>query len=239
MRAIPLVIALLVACAPMAAQQPPGAPPAVVAEGPLISASGRGEARTPPDRATIQISVQTRAPSAQRAASDNARTQQAIFDTLRTMGLAEDQLSTTGYQIFPDQRHERDREPTIVGYVVTNTLRVEVRRIDMVGRVIDAAIAKGANMISSLAFHASNTDAPRQQALAAAVASARADAAAMARAAGGTLGRLVELSARGAEPPIVFAEARLMAERADATPIQPGQQTITAYVTGRWEFVPR
>lgn len=241
MRAISLLLPALLACTSMAAQQPsPGRPVATVAEEGIISAMGRSEAKTPPDRATVEISVQTRASTAAQAAADNARRQQAILDTLRSLGLGNDQLSTTNYQIFPDMRHERDREPRVIGYVVTNTVRAEVRQLDRVGSVLDAAIAKGANMITSLSFYASNTDAPRRQALAAAVASARGDAEAMARAAGGSLGRLLELTTSGAEPPIIMrglmAASREMVQDAP-TPIEPGDQTITARVTGRWEFV--
>mgnify|MGYP006150486027 CR=1 FL=1 len=55
----------------------------------------------------------------------------------------------------------------------------------MVGRIIDTAISKGANMISSLNFYASNTDAARRQAMALAIQRARLDAEAAATAAGG------------------------------------------------------
>ena len=62
------------------------------------------------------------------------------------------------------------------------------------GRVIDAALAKGANEISSLQFFSSKADSARSVALAAAVADAKAQAEVMARAAGGSLGQLLELN---------------------------------------------
>src|SRR5476649_1159893 len=84
--------------------------------------------------------------------------------------------------------------PRVTGYTVTNTVRADVRRLDDVGRIIDAALAKGANEISSLQFYSSKADSVRRAALGAAVTGARADAEALARAAGGTLGALLELS---------------------------------------------
>ena len=89
--------------------------------------------------------------------------------------------------------------PKVTGYTVTNTVRADVRRIDDVGKLIDAALAKGANEISSLQFYSSKADSARRAALAAAVADARADAEVLARAAGGTLGALVELSTTRAD----------------------------------------
>jgi len=75
-------------------------------------------------------------------------------------------------------------------------------------------------------------------ALAVAVANARADAEALARAAGGSLGALIEMTT--GEPqvrPVEMAMARVAAA-APRTPIEAGQQTVEATVTARWLFVP-
>src|SRR5256885_1862146 len=69
-----------------------------------------------------------------------------------------------------------------------------------VGPVIDTALGKGANRIQALEFYSSNTDAGRRQALAEAIGKARGDAEAMARAAGGKLGPLVEASTTESGP---------------------------------------
>src|SRR5688572_18567860 len=64
---------------------------------PQISTSATGEARVQPDRATILFAVETRAQTAARAGSENARRQQAVLDTLKKLGLGNGQLSTSGY----------------------------------------------------------------------------------------------------------------------------------------------
>ena len=68
----------------------------------------------------------------------------------------------------------------MTGYVVTNSVRAESKRVEQAGAIIDAALGAGANMINALSFYASSIDVPRRQAIALAVASARADAEAMA-----------------------------------------------------------
>src|SRR5215212_10375317 len=133
--------------APLIAQQPAISP--TVDALPQVITSARGETRVVPDRATIQISVQTRAATAAAAASQNATKQKAVFDALRALGLESDQLSTINYNVYPEQRYEPNREPVVIGYNVTNTVTVDVESVALVGQVIDAALAHGANMINS------------------------------------------------------------------------------------------
>lgn len=166
---------------------PAQAPAPGPAAPPQISTTAVGEARVQPDRATILFAVETRAPTAARAGSDNASRQRAVLDTLRKLGLAEGQLSTTGYAVSPEMRYDA-KQPQVVGYVARNMVQADVRRIDQVGSLIDAALAAGANVVSSLRFFSSRADEARRSALADAVGKARADAEAMARAAGGSLG---------------------------------------------------
>jgi uncharacterized protein len=208
---------------------------------PQIAVTGRGEVKVSPDRATIQISVQTRAATAAAAAAENATKTQAVLAALRALGLGNDQLSTINYNINPEQRYEPNREPVVIGYTVTNTILADVRRLNQVGPVIDAAVSRGANMITSLQFYASNTETARRTAIAAAIEKARADAEVAARAARGTLGTLLEINIGVYSPPppqpMMMAMKRAMEAQAD-TPINPGQETLAVDVITRWRFVP-
>jgi len=222
------------------------APSAAAAQTPLastIAASGSGEAKVTPDRAAVMINVQTRAATAAAAASENARRTTAVLDALGKLGLPKSQLSTEGYSVYPETRYDQNGQaPRVAGYVVTNTVRAETHRPEQAGAVVDAALGAGANMINGLSFYASSIDAPRREAIANAVASARADAEAMARAAGGSLGALVELSTQGPTvPPRPMYDMSAMARKAEAavpTPVNPGEQSISVYVSARWLFVP-
>lgn len=216
----------------------PASAQAATAGPPQIVATGSGDVSVAPDRATIFIGVQTRASSVSSAAADNARRQRAIIDTLHALGLGTDQVSTLNYSVSPEMQYPPNQTPRVTGYVVRNTVRARLRRIEDVGKVIDAALAKGANEISSLQFTSSNADSARRVALADAMASARADAEAIARAAGGSLGQLLEASTSASPRPfqeISLAKSQMAA--AAPTPIEPGEQTISATVTARWAFV--
>jgi uncharacterized protein len=209
---------------------------------PQIAVVGRGEIKVSPDRATVQISVQTKAPTAAAAAADNANKQQSVMVALRALGLGNDQLSTINYNVYPEQRYEQNREPVIVGYNVTNTILVDVRKLSQVGPVIDAALSHGANMITSLQFYASNTETARRAAIVSAIEKARADAEAAARAARGSLGTLlgIDIGSYSPPPPRPMMMAKVMAggaAQAD-TPINPGEETLSVEVSTRWRFIP-
>lgn len=243
-----LVVAGAVACAPAMAQQPaPGPSPMTMAHPappPTLVANGQGETKVTPDRARLEVSVQTRAATAADAGAQNAKKQQSVLDALRKMGFTSEQLSTVNYNLFPEMQYDKNgQSPRVVAYNATNTVRIDIRDVGMIGKAIDASLEAGANMISSLSFYSSNTDAARRSALASAVARARSDADAMASAAGGTVGPLLELGTSDFAPPVIYNRANLAGDMAGkmavATPIEPGEQTVTATVVARWVFVPR
>lgn len=211
---------------------------------PQLVASGRGEVKVTPDRALLSLTVEIRRSTAAAAAQENARIQRQVFDTLRALGLPTTDLSTTDYSVAPEQRwNQQKQQAELIGYVVHNTLRVRIANLDLVGKVIDASLAKGANQVAGLEFSASNTEAARRQALAAAVEQAKGDAEVMAKAAGGAVAGLLEV-AQGeleAPPPMpvrTMAMAAKGAMEVQETPINAGPQTLVVRVTTRWRFAP-
>jgi uncharacterized protein YggE len=102
---------------------------------------------------------------------------------------------------------------------------------------------QGASGVSGVAFSSKAAAGKRQEALAQAVANARRDAEAVARAGGGRLGALLLISTEraGIMPgaqlnEVVFAAAPR--EAAPSTEILPRMITVSASVTVRWQFVP-
>ncbi len=205
---------------------------------PQIVVSGMGEVRVAPDRASLTVAVRTQSRTAALASEENARKQRAVIAAVRAKGVAADQVGTSGFDVAPMFSSERSGQaPVIVGYAVSNSLHIELRRVDQVGEIIDAAIGAGANEIGSLSFGIANPDSARRTAVAAAVAKARGDAEAAARAAGGTLGELLELTVMDVQlpQPRPFAMAR-MAAAVESTPIEPGTESVRATVSVRWRF---
>lgn len=211
-----------------------------IAPAPVIVAHGRGEIEVTPDRVELLIRVETRAPTAVRAAQDNARATQSVLDTLRRgTALGDANLGTSGFELRPEMSPPDDGRPSrVVGYVAVNSVRVRTERLALVGPIIDAAIAHGANGVFGPSYYVGNPAVARRSAMVQAVGNARRDAEAMASAAGGRLGNLVEIIA---EPPEYDGPRREMGRAilfaASATPIEVPELRESARVVAKWRFI--
>jgi uncharacterized protein len=231
--------ALAVPAAPVSAQE---RVVAVADAEPYIETVGVGERRIPPDRATVHLLIENKAPEAAAAAAANARAVQAVRDTLRRFGL-DSAVTTASYSVGPNYEPPRpmDREgPRQAGHVARTMLRVQLTRIDLVGRTIDAGLAGGANGVQGVQFEASTAPTVRRDAIALAASEARQDAERLARSLGGALGPLLSSTTGGAtDPRRMMAQQRIMVSAASyPTQITPNEIVVTEIVTTRWRFVP-
>jgi uncharacterized protein YggE len=204
-----------------------------------ISVTGRGETSLTPDRAVVIATVVTNASSATSAANDNARIVAEVLSKLRAAGYADRQVTNAGYSLGQDYENGDRRRPR--GFVARNSVRVEVPRVNDVGRVIDAAIAAGATEVSPIQFSGPDMPGARRSALRSAVAEARLDAETLAEAAGGSLGKLLSISTTPAQP--VYRDPGMVVvtglASGGSTEIRPNDITVVAIASARWEFVPR
>ena len=234
-------LSMAIAPVPATAQNPM---PVLVPAPPTLVTSGQGEAKVTPDRASVMVNVQTRAATTAAAGADNAQRTRAVLNALEALGLPKSQLSTEGYSVYPEMTYDKTGgSPRVTAYVVINSVRAETHQPAQAGAMIDAALEAGANVINGLSFYASSIDEPRRAAIATAVSSARADAEAMARAAGGSVGALLELSTQGPtmppRPMYQVAMRKSAGVAAEPTPVNPGEQTVNVFVSAKWAFVPR
>jgi uncharacterized protein YggE len=195
-----------------------------------------------PDRARVVIAVETRGRTSAAVASENARIQAAVLAAVREAGVAPAQIRTLVVSVNPEYRYPAEGgRPTVVGYQARNSIRVELHDLAKVAATIDGALAAGATNVNGPELYLADPDAARREALQKAVKKARAEAEAMAEAAGVTLGAILELSAsEGGDGPVpVFAMARARADESAATPVQPGNITVSATVNLRIALVQR
>lgn len=132
--------------------------PTVVPIDPLIVTRATETVEVTPDRAMITVAVETKEKTAAGAGALNARVQTAVLDTLKKLGIAAAQLRTSGIQINPEYQYPPNGRPILVGYRASNSIRVEIRSLPLVGGVIDGALAKGATRVDGLSFFASDTE---------------------------------------------------------------------------------
>jgi uncharacterized protein YggE len=223
---------------PAAAQVPYPHAPIGIGDTATIQTSASREVRIAPDRATLILAVETRAPSAGAAAQANARAQRAVLDTLRAIGIAPSQIGTAGYTVQAAYESDGKGGMHRNGFVANNAITVRLTQLERVGAVIDAALAKGATNVSDVTFDASNTADARRAALADAAAQAKADAMVLAKAMGGTLGPLIWIttSEEQVEPQPRMMRPAFAGPQAE-TPIVAGDIPVSASVQAKWAFI--
>lgn len=198
-----------------------------------ISVNGSGTISLDPDMATINIGVHTENSDAQQAVADNNAQAQEVMDVLKNFGIAERDISTSNFSIYPRQDYDNEGKITSITYVVDNSVQVKVRDLSTIGGVLDAAVSAGANSINGIQFGVEDSSAAYNDALEAAVVNARGRAEVLAQAAGVELGEVQSISSSVSGGPIpIYQDVRMSAEAAAAeVPISPGQTQITVDVS--------
>ena len=202
-------------------------------EAPTLTMNGIGVARIAPDVAEITLGVVTEAKDAAKAHADNAAQATRVQNAVKALGIAERDIQTTRYDFSPIYDVKDNGRSVTTGYTVTNSVVVKVRNLDNVGKVIDAALASGANRVDSLEFSASDPSAAKNAALADAARDARNKADAVAKALGVRIVRILNVYA-DAQPyntPRNFMPMMMAKEAYDAsTPISAGELSFEASV---------
>jgi hypothetical protein len=197
-----------------------------------ITVTGTGSSRGIPDVLVVNLGVSVVADGVGQATSEASRLAADVIDAVRDQGVAEEDIQTTDYSIYPEYDYSGQRE-RIVGYRVTNMLQVTVRDIDQSGAVIDAATAAGgdASQVGGVSLLIEDDAGMIQQARESAWEDATAKAEHLAELAGVTLGAPISIMETTDSPPpaIPYAE-EAAAQDAARTPIEPGRQDVDVTV---------
>lgn len=231
-----IIIALLCAMLGGAAMNAPAAQeaPSSRADNYTLSVSGSGEAKADPDVAYVTLGVIAQGKRAQEAARANATSTQKVMDALKTLGIAEKDIQTFNYSVQPLYENRPNREPTIVGYQVSNQVQATVRKLDTVGSLIDAALDAGANNVQGVSFGLEARAKPESEALQEAVKDARRKADTLAQASGVRIVGVLRIQEGFTlRPPVPVMEIGALRAGVGGvpTPIAPGELTVRAQVT--------
>jgi uncharacterized protein YggE len=197
-----------------------------------IRVSGEGVATARPDTATIHTGVVTEAASATEAIAANNTAMKEVLATLGKHGVAEDDVQTTSFNVRPVHQRADDGRvlPEVVGYEVTNQVRVRVRKIDALGQVLDAVVKAGSNRVSGIDFGVSDPTAALDEARRQAVADAKHRAGVLAAEAGVKVGRVVSIQEQALHRPQPRLEYGAAAARDAAVPVAGGREEFRVTV---------
>jgi uncharacterized protein YggE len=218
-------LAVLLAAAPVAAQQREAGPDVIVT-------SGEAVVKRAPDRAFVTVTVETRAKSPRDAQRLNAEAMTTVQQRLSQARIPREAIHTLGYDLQQEFDFTGGRR-TPREFVARNAIEVRLDEIGRVGELLDLAVQGGGTAISGVRFDLNDREQVEREALRLAVVDARARAEAASAGAGRAIDRVIRVEDARDGPILAMARPMMMEKSADAaqTPIEPGLIEIRARVT--------
>lgn len=206
-----------------------------------VMVSGEGKVSIKPNIAIATIGVDITTANLTDATSQANTKMNAVIEKLKSLGVADKDIQTVNYNLYPitapSKGPDSSAPPAITGYRVSNQVRVTVRKLDDLGKLLDAAVTAGANNIYGVSFSVDDVTPYQQQARAAAIKDASDKAALIAKSAGIQLGPILSITESGAMPiPLSAPSARFSAGGATDVPIQTGEMQVTIDVAVRYSI---
>ena len=191
-----------------------------------ITVIGVGEVDVAPNIVILDLGISPRAGTVAEASSIAGAKTRELIETLTGRGMSQEDIRTSRYTISPEYDY-RDGEQRLLGFRVTNSLRLRIRDVESAGELIDASTAVGGDdlIVSNIGHEVADDTTSRDNAREVAWGQALAKARDLARLSGTNLGSalsIVELAEGGGPAPV----ARMNALAADSTTIAPGSSTI-------------
>jgi uncharacterized protein YggE len=189
-----------------------------------------------PDIAYITIGVHSQDASATVAMTSNNTSAQAVIAVIKAAGVADKDIQTTNFSIYPQQQYDTNGKLTGIIYMVDNSVYITVRDLTKLGGLLDSSVTAGANTINSISFDVADKTAALSQARLAAVANAKKQADELTGATGVTLGTVQTISYYDSTPPVAVPMARLASADSVSVPVQAGSMQISTTVTIIYEI---
>jgi uncharacterized protein YggE len=212
----------------------------------IISVTGEGEVFATADLATFSFSVEQEGATVAEAQKKSTEISEKAIKLLEDAGIEDKDIKTTGYNVGPKYDYNvrpctayncPSSNPKIVGYEVSESIVVKVRKIDKAGGILSNLGATGVTNISSLEFTVDDEDALKVEARTKAIADAKEKAERLASDLDVGLGSVISFyeSSEGGQP-IMYAKAMDMAvggatASSEAVPLAKGENKITVNVT--------
>jgi uncharacterized protein len=195
-----------------------------------ITVNGQGTIKVSPDIATIRVGVDVTAKTADEARLSNAAIMEKVMSSLKELDINQSDIKTSNLSILPEIEYVQNRSPKVTGYKCSNQIAVTLTNLEMASKVLDVAIASGANNVQGINFGRLNDSEDRKLALTKAVEDAAAKADAISKAAGIKIKGVQTITEGG-----VFSQPMNMEFSAKAiavdTPISAGTMDVSANVT--------
>ncbi len=210
-------------------------PAALAQRGPGgVTVSATGTAYGEPDEASFDAGVSALNENVQATTTQVSERVSSLLGALREAGVADRDIRTTNFTVYPEQAYDNNGQPTTLRYRVVNTVHVTVRDTEGLGTLLGMSVEAGANEVSNVVFTVADPSALERQAREAAMNAARAKAEQLARFGDAELGDLLRVTEGaqpgGAEPLPQFRMEASVADASGNVPVSSGQLAVTVTV---------
>ena len=201
-----------------------------------ISVSGEGKVSAVPDVAILSLGVEVQKDTVLEARQQAAEAMEDVIDVLGDEGVAEKDITTQRFSIYPVTRWDSDtQEEILIGYRVTNMVTAKIREVDKAGIVIDEVAKAGGDYvrISDIDFTIDDPTAYYGEAREKAMADAKDKAERLAELAGVDLGKPIYISESTgyiSVPRTVYPMEEAISVPTVITPIVSGETEISLNV---------
>ena len=182
-----------------------------------VSVSGSAQKDAMPDKAVLRLTVQNEGKDPKLVQSQNSETMNTVIAALKTAGVKDKEIETSGYNLYPIQDYDPTTQRMINrGYRLQNTMVVTTTNIDKVGYLLQIGVSNGINSVDSLTFSLSDEKEKQVKAelIADASRQAKDKAESLAENVGASLGKVLFVTESSYMPGIYYAE-RAMLTKAD------------------------
>jgi len=157
-----------------------------------IHVSGAAVVYVTPDRALLQLGVQSNGVTPDAVRRANSQEIQKVIQVVGDLGVQAKDIATDYYIVYPV--YDDYNSLVIKGYRIDNTVSITLRDVGLADDVIIAALKAGANEVQDVQFYSSELREYRDQARALAMKAAGEKAQAVAGAAGAQTGCILSIS---------------------------------------------
>ncbi|MBH75062.1 MAG: SIMPL domain-containing protein [Dehalococcoidia bacterium] len=211
-----------------------------------IRVTGVGSKDTKPDLSIVNLGVETRGETVASARAHAASSMSKVLTSLNKNDIDAKDVQTSNFSIYPEYVYEdvpgkRYSMQKLIGYRVSNTVKVKVRDLDRLGEIIDDAASAGGDdiRINGISFTIDDTKALEDEARELAILDATRKADQIALITGTSRGRIIDIidnSSNNSSSNFSRMEMGMLADYA-STPISSGELTITVTVSAIFSII--
>jgi len=220
---------------------------------PRLTVSAEGKINVPPDKAILSFAVETVGKKLAKVQEENQERMARVLEECQELEIPSKFIQTTSLNVIPEYPPRPRRSsgesleqtiPRIIGYRVVHQVNVEVRNLNIVGKVVDRVLKVGANRFSGISWGLQDEQPHKLKVLQIAALKAQTKAQTLAQSLQLQLARVMKVAEGGVSimaprgQPRMMAAAMAMESGGDAS-VSAGEITVRGTVTLVYEISPQ